>query len=319
MFRTLHINGTSARVQEGEPVLPLTPGEKCWIDLQDFETTELGLVGQRFQFHSLALEDCVTPDQRAKVDEYGDHLFMVMHSLSRGEADGEEVIEAEEVDAFLGESYLVTVHRKPIKQLEAVWQRTITNGHLAAEGVDFLLYLILDALIDDAFPIIDAISDRLEEIEAEIIDRVEQSQLIRLLGLRRQLITIRRTLAPHRDVLAMLVRRGDPRISDKTALYFRDVYDHVVRAYEEIDTERDLLGNAMDAYISMTDNRTNNIMKQLTIFASIFLPLTFLTGFFGQNFTMLPIGSPFLYWAMLSVCVSVPIGMLVWFRWRAWL
>jgi magnesium transporter len=211
------------------------------------------------------------------------------------------------------------VHRNRVKQLETVWRRAISDSNTVTEGVDFLLYLIVDGLIDDAFPIIDAISDRLEEIEAQILERVEQSQLMRLLNLRRQLIIMRRILAPHRDVVAMLVRRGDPRISEKSALYFRDVYDHVVRAYEEIDTERDLLGNAMEAYISMMENRTNNIMKQLTIFASIFLPLTFLTGFFGQNFTMMPFGSTFLYWTMLAVCVTVPVGMLLWFRSRAWL
>jgi magnesium transporter len=318
MFRTLCIENSSVEVRECEQVAPPPPGEKCWIDLGDFRSTELELLRERFQFHPLAIEDCNTPDQRAKAEEYGDHLFIVLHALALGARNG-EVLAAEQVAAFLGERYLVTVHRKPIKQLEMVWRRAITDGNSGVEGVDFLFYLIVDAIVDDAFPIIDAISDRLEEIEAEILGRVEQSQLVRLLDLRRQLIAMRRILAPHRDVVAMLVRRGDPRISDKSALYFRDVYDHVVRAYEEIDTERDLLGNAMEAYISMMENRTNNIMKQLTIFASIFLPLTFLTGFFGQNFSMMPFGSAFLYRAMLAVCAIVPIGMLLWFRWRNWL
>jgi magnesium transporter len=318
MFRTLSIKNASVEVRECEQVTSPPPGEKCWIDLWDFGSTELELLRKEFHFHPLAIEDCSTPDQRAKAEEYGDHLFIVIHALALGAGNG-GVLEDEQVAAFLGERYLVTVHRKPIKQLETVWRRAITDGNSGAQGVDFLLYLIVDAIIDDAFPIIDAISDRLEEIEAEILGRVEQSQLVRLLDLRRQLIAMRRTLAPHRDVVAMLVRRGDPRISDKAALYFRDVYDHIVRAYEEIDTERDLLGNAMEAYISMMENRTNNIMKQLTIFASIFLPLTFLTGFFGQNFTMLPVGSAFLYRAMLTVCAAVPVGMLLWFRWRDWL
>jgi magnesium transporter len=318
MFRTLRIKDASVEVQGCQQVTSPPPGEKCWIDLEDFGSNELELLREEFQFHPLAIEDCNTPDQRAKAEEYGDHLFIVIHALALGTGNG-AVLEDEQVAAFLGERYLVTVHRKPIKQLETVWRRAITDGNSGTEGVDFLLYLIVDAIIDDAFPIIDAISDRLEEIEAEILGRVEQPQLVRLLDLRRQLIAMRRTLAPHRDVVAMLVRRGDPRISDKAALYFRDVYDHVMRAYEEIDTERDLLGNAMEAYISMMENRTNNIMKQLTIFASIFLPLTFLTGFFGQNFTMLPVGSTFLYRAMLTVYAAVPVAMLLWFRWRDWL
>jgi magnesium transporter len=318
MFRTLRLIGASAEMRATTQIALPPPGQKCWIDLCDFEAPDLELLRQQFQFHPLEIEDCATPDHRAKAEEYGDHLFVIMQALALQTANGEE-LQAAQVAAFLGERYLVTVHRKPIQQLETVWRRALSEEDMRAQGVDFFLYLIVDAVIDDAFPIIDAISDRLEGIEAEILDRVEQSQLVRLLDLRRQLIEIRRLLAPHRDMVAMLVRRGDPRISEKTALYFRDVYDHVIRAYEEIDTERDLLGNAMEAYISMMENRTNNIMKQLTIFASIFLPLTFLTGFFGQNFTMMPFASGALYRAMLTVCAAVPIGMLLWFRRRNWL
>jgi magnesium/cobalt transport protein CorA len=237
MFRIIRIEGSSVEVRECKEVEPPPAGEKCWIDLVDFEPKDLELLRDRFQFHPLAIEDAGAVDQRAKAEEYGDHLFIVMHALTLGDGDG-GVLQSEQLAALLSERYLVTVHRKPVKQLETVWRRAITDGTCASEGVDFMLYLIVDALIDDAFPIIDEISDRLEGIEAEIIDRVDQSQLVRLLELRRQFIVLRRTVAPHRDVVAMLVRRRDPRISDKSALYFRDVYDHVVRAYEEIDTER---------------------------------------------------------------------------------
>jgi magnesium transporter len=319
VVRTIIIKGSGVETHD-DPASATPPpaGEKCWIDVQQFEPADLAMLQQRFGFHQLAIEDCMTPDQRAKVDEYGDHLFIILHAIEPGGAEGTGFT-AEEVDVFLGEHYLVTVHQKPIKQVEAVWQRAINDTHRDEQGVDFLLYLITDALVDDAFPIIDDMSDRLEAIEAEILDGVEQSQLIRLLGLKREFIGIRRTLAPQRDVLAMLVRRGDPRISEKAGFYFRDVYDHVVRAYEQIDVERDLLGNAMEAYISMMENRTNVIMKQLTIFASIFLPLTFVTGFFGQNFEAMPYKSMPLYYAMLAICGGLPIGMVYWFWRRNWL
>ena len=156
MFRTLRIKNASAEVQEWQQVTPPPPGEKCWIDLGDFGSTELELLREEFQFHPLAIEDCSTPDQRAKAEEYGDHLFIVIHALALDAGNG-EVLEDEQVAAFLGERYLVTVHRKPIKQLETVWRRTITDGNSGIEGVDFLLYLIVDAIIDNAFPIIDAI------------------------------------------------------------------------------------------------------------------------------------------------------------------
>lgn len=317
MFRVLQIRGASVKVCEGGPIALPQAGEQCWIDLYDFEPADLESLQQQFNFHPLAIEDCASSVERVKAEEFGDHLFLLIQALMLNPPDSD--VEPEQIAAFLGDRYLVTVHRKPVKQLEDVWQRLANNSKTSIDGSDFILYLIVDSIIDDAFPIIDSISDRLEEIEAEILDRVDQSQLLRVLRLRRKLIAIRRMLSPHRDVIAMLVRRGDPRISERTALYFRDVYDHVVRAYEEIDTERDMLGNVMEAYISMMENRANNIVKQLTIFASIFLPLTFLTGFFGQNFTRMPFGSVLLYRLMLAVYLAVPIGMLLWFRWRDWL
>jgi magnesium transporter len=319
VYRTIRIKGNAVEVQEGAAsVKPPALGEKCWVDIQQFERADLILLQERFGFHLLAIEDCDSENQRAKADEYSDHLFIVLYAMELGSSEG-ETLAADQFSAFIGENYLVTVHKKPMKQVEAVWQRAVSDTHANEQGADFLLYLITDALVDDAFPIIDGLSDRLEAIEAEILDGVEQSQLIRRLGLKRQLISVRRTLAPERDVLGMLVRRGDPRISEKAGFYFRDVYDHVVRAYELIDVERDLLGNAMEAYISMMENRTNVIMKQLTIFASIFLPLTFVTGFFGQNFDAMPFKSMPLYYAMLAICVGLPIGMVYWFWRRNWL
>jgi len=137
---------------------------------------------------------------------------------------------------------------------------------------------------------------------------------MQLMRLKRWLIAMRRVLSPERDMLAILLRRGDRRISEKTSLYFRDAYDHVVRAYEQIDIERDLLGNAIDAYLSMMANRSTIIMKQLTLLASTFLPLTFLTGFFGQNFSALPFDSKSLFYLEIAACIFLPVGMFIWFR-----
>ena len=137
---------------------------------------------------------------------------------------------------------------------------------------------------------------------------------MQLMRLKRWLIAMRRVLSPERDMLAILLRRGERRISEKTSLYFRDSYDHVVRAYEQIDIERDLLGNAMDAYLSMMANRSTIIMKQLTLLASTFLPLTFLTGFFGQNFSALPFDSKSLFYLEIAACIFLPVGMFIWFR-----
>jgi magnesium transporter len=185
--------------------------------------------------------------------------------------------------------------------------------------MDYIYYLIVDEFADEVFPLLDLVSDQLEEVEAAILKRVDSRELSQLMRLKRWLISMRRVLSPERDMLAIMLRRGDPRISEKTSLYFRDVYDHVVRAYEQIDVERDLLGNAMDAYLAMMANRSTVIMKQLTLLASIFLPLTFLTGFFGQNFSALPFDSKWLFYLEIGSCLALPVVMFVWFRRSGWL
>ena len=289
----------------------------CWIDLQRFDTAELYALRDSMGFHPLAIEDCETSIERAKLDDYEKYLFIVMHSLHLG-GNGHRGVQSVELDSFLSERYLVTVHREPVGAIDAVIKRVTADPASCARGIDYLFYLIVDALVDGAFPIIDEISDQVEDVESAILKRIEPNQLQKLMRLKRLLITMRRVLSPERDVLAMMLRRGDSRIQEHTALYFRDVYDHVVRAYEQIDVERDLLGNAMDAYMSMNSNRSNLIMKQLTILAAIFLPLTFLTGFFGQNFSALPFDSHAAFYIELAACVLVPVGMLYWFRRSGW-
>jgi magnesium transporter len=319
MFRTIRINTGSLEIFEGaDSAVPPRDGEMCWIDLQLSNDADLHFLQQRFGFHTLAIEDCGKPNQRAKVDEYGDHLFLVTNSMT-ATTRGRHGIKTTELDAFLGSRYLITIHREPIKGLEVVWKRTVSDATCGAHGMDFIYYLIVDEFVDDVFPLVDLVSDQLEDVEAAILRRVDTQQLAQLMRLKRWLISMRRVLSPERDVMAILIRRGDPRISEKTSVYFRDVYDHVVRAYEQIDVERDLLGNAMDAYLSMMANRSTIIMKQLTLLASIFLPLTFITGFFGQNFSALPFDSKFLFYFEIGACIAMPVGMFIWFRRGGWL
>lgn len=319
MHRTIQFKNNSVKVLNGSKQLRRpTEGEKLWIDLQAWDEAELKTVEQAYGFHPLAIQECIRHNERAKLDDYDDYLFIVTHSLSF-DGNGRRGVQANEIDSFLGEDYLVTVHREPVGVIDKIIQRVEADPTHASRGMDFMLYLIFDELVDEAFPIIDKISDQLEEIEAAILRRLEPTQLRQIMKIKRELISMRRVLSPERDVLAMLLRRGDHRIDERTALYFRDVYDHVVRSYEQIDVERDLLGNAMDAYMSMSANRSTIIMKQLTILASIFLPLSFMTGFFGQNFSALPFDSMSLFYVELAACLAVPVGMFYWFRRSGWL
>jgi magnesium transporter len=320
MYRVLDVGSDQIpRIATGPERVEPPPADVIrWIDLSAHEPSDLELLAERFRFHPLTLEDCAHFDQRAKLEEYGDYLFIVMHGFYCPGTDPRELVPLE-LHAFLGRGYLVTVHEKPIPALDAAWRRVTTDPGAALRGADFVYYLVLDAIVDTNFAHLDLLSDALEMIEEAVLERADRDDLTRIFELKRTLVTMRKTLSPQRDVLAILAKRGSVYISDRTSLYYRDVYDHLVRIYESIDASRDLLGNALDVYLSMVGQRTNEIMKSLTILSAIFLPLTFVTGFFGQNFEHLPFGSDPLMFTMIAACLALPIGMLYWFKRRQWL
>jgi magnesium transporter len=292
-------------------------GSLAWFDLSAPDEATLIMLGERFGFHPLALEDCAHADQRPKAEEYGDHLFLVTQSFQCPKGNFDE-LRWHELHAFLGENYLVTVHDEAIPGLEQIWKRAEGDANLLARGVDFLYYVLVDRLVDDNIPVLDDMADAIEEIEESVLARAKPRDLNRILGLKRCLVLMRKVLSPQRDMIAMLAKRGDARISDKTALYFRDIYDHLVRTVESIEANRDLLGNALEAYLSSVSQRTNEIMKALAILSAVFMPLTFITGFFGQNFEGLPFHSNTMMWAMLSSLLLAPALMMLWFKRRRW-
>jgi magnesium transporter len=320
MFRVLDVprDGAPVIVEGAERVAPPDEGAFRWIDLVGQDTATLELLREKFGFHPLALEDCAHLDQRPKLEEYGDHLFIVTHGFicSTGQPGD---VKFQEVHAFLGKRWLVTVHDEPVAPLETVWKRAASDPVLARKGADFLYYLVADALVDANFPILDQLEQAIEDVEDKVLHDPSQRDLRHMFEIKRTLVLMRRVLSPQRDVFGLLSKRGDARIEERTALYFRDVYDHLVRITETIETGRDLLGNALDAYLSSLSNRTNEIMKRLTILSAVFLPLTFLTGYFGQNFEDLPVKSHVLPVLVTAACLVIPAGMLWWFRRSRWL
>jgi magnesium transporter len=319
MFRILALSeqGTLHGSDTEEAVRAPPPGGYVWVDLTTPDEASLKLLGERFGFHPLALEDCAHADQRPKAEEYGDHLFVVTQSFQCPHGNLDE-LRWHELQSFLGANYLVTVHEESIPGLDQVWRRLELDGELFKKGADFVYYLLVDRLVDENFPILDRIADALEQIEDAVLTHSEPGDLARIFSLKQGLVLMRKVLSPQRDVIGMLARRGDPRVSEKTALYFRDVYDHLARAVESIEANRDLLGNALDAYHSTMSLRTNEVMKALAILSAVFMPLTFITGFFGQNFEHLPFGSDALMWAMMVSLFVTPLGLLLWFKSRRW-
>jgi magnesium transporter len=320
MIRALHVDAQGkCEIKHGlEAIHRPAPGALCWIDVVGPSADTLEALGTRFGFHPLALEDCAHQDQRPKAEEYGDHLFVVTQGF-QCPGDVLEDLTWHELHAFIGSGFLVTVHDADVGAVDHVWKRVASEATTFQRGVDFVHYMVLDRMVDDNFPILDRIADELEAIEDHVLTEPRKDALPRIFALKQRLVLMRKVLSPQRDVVGMLSKRGSTVISDKTSLYFRDVYDHLARTVESIEANRDLLGNALDAYLSAVGQRTNEIMKALAILSAIFMPLTFITGFFGQNFEHLPFSSDPLMWGMLCSLLLAPAGMLWWFRARNWL
>jgi magnesium transporter len=285
-----------------------------WLDLTDPTDEQVLALRRLFGFHPLALEDTITFGQRPKLDEYGDHDLLVYYgALDR---------KLQEVHLYISGSYLVTVHRGPLPALEG--ERDRIDG-IALTSEESLLYRVLDALTDSFFPLLSEIDDEIDELEELIVAEPTQECLQRLFVLRRELVTLRKVITPQRDIFARSIDRiaSLPGLTVDERDYFRDVYDHLIRMSDLVDSYRDLLSGAMDLYLSTVGNRQNEVMKQLAIVGTIFLPLSFITGFFGQNFGWLVTHAltgldAFLAYGIGSLVVSCVV-LLVFFWRRGWL
>lgn len=316
MAKTLVVKSDGAVAETSEIQKP-RDGELVWVDLSGSSEPELQRLEREFRFHPLALDDVRSYDQRPKLEEYGDHLFVVVHRLL---VELKPVgVTSQELHAFVADRYLVTAHAGPCAEVDAVMARVVGDGELKGKGPAFWLYLLSDAVAGASGNEIDELGGALETLEETVLTGKGKHVLERLLELKRSLATARRLVSPQRDVFAALAKFSSPAVPERTAVYFRNVYDQLVRTLETLDAQRELASNSLEAHFSILSQRTNEIMKHLTVLSSIFLPLTFVTGFFGQNFEHLPFGSDALMWTGIGSCLFLPAAMLTWFRKRRWL
>lgn len=317
------------------------PHALLWLDLEGIDEGEVQWLGRAFGFHPLALEDCLHLNQRSKIEEYEAYAFAVLYAFrsdppphpspsseipppsplsKRGEkGDLRGRVGVEELHVFLSRRFLVTVHALPSEPLNRIWERCGKEPKLLGHGPSFILHLLSDAIVDAYFPLLDELGEEIDELEDAVIRSPTRAQLTRLFALKKDLILCRKVISQKREVYNALSRRDYPFIDHKTALYFRDVYDHLLRASETIESYRDLLGSILEAYLTAISNRLNDIMKRLTIIATIFMPLSFIVGFFGMNFALIPWGSQVLFLLTLLAVFALPFGMLVWFAKKGWL
>ena len=294
-----------------------------WVNVDGLgDAKTIARIGEMFDIHPLALEDTVHVHQRAKVEQYGRQLFIVTRMVALGER-----LETEQLSIFLGEGFVLTFQERPGDCLDPVRER-IRNGtgRIRKAGADYLAYAILDAVIDNYFPLLEEYGERLEALEEQVIARPDAQTVGRIHAAKRDMLTLRRAVWPQREAVNVLLREEQDLSTDATRVYLRDCYDHVIQIIDVLDTHREICSGLLDAYQSSVGNRMNEIMKVLTIIATIFIPLTFIAGIYGMNFD--PEKSPFnmpelkWYWGYpgaIGAMLLVGILMVIYFRRKRWL
>jgi magnesium transporter len=291
-----------------------------WINVNGLHDIEIiQQVGDCQGLHPLVLEDILNTDQRPKLEDYGDYLYIVLKMLYKQEGGG---ISTEQVSLILGANFVISF-QEGIKGdvFNPVRERLRSGkGRIRGMGADFLAFSLMDAIVDNYFVVLEEVEERIEALEEEVVASPSAKTVQKLHRLKRDMIFLRKAVWPLREVLAALTRRESKLITEAVVVYLRDVYDHTIQVIDSIETSRDLLAGMLDIYLSSISNRTNEVMKVLTIIATIFMPLTFIVGLYGMNFKYMPeLEWRWGYPAVLLLMVLTTIAMLIYFRRKKWL
>jgi magnesium transporter len=330
MIRSLY------RTRAGKIRTDLTPAEFAaakdahgllWVDFCGTPAEDdAPVLLNTFGFHPLAVDDALSESHVPKVDDWRDYLYIALHAVvfNKEAQDGNHV-DTLELDIFLGKQYLVTHHDKPIVAVDRVWSGWQRDERHLKMGADHLLYELADGIVADYMTVVDDLDDVIDQLEDEVFDKPTPNTLEQIFRLKRAVLNLRRVISPQREVLNKLARDDFPVIDAKDRVYFRDVYDHLVRLYDINESLRDLVGGALDTYLSVINNRMNDIMKTLTVITTLFMPISFAAGFFGMNFFQ-PTEDPLKTWSSSPIFVLTllgmfltPLGIYLWIRRRGWM
>lgn len=306
---------------------PLLGEDDCllWVDGEDPTREELDWVREQFHIHPIAMEDYNSPQERSRIDHYTDFYSIVVFALNFTKENC--TLSERPLTLFVGRKFLVTLHADPfpeIKEACELWER---NKEEMKCEVGVVLYALLDVMIDDYFPLIDRIAEEVEDVEDQVLQQGTPSNLSQIFHLKRQLLVLRRTVAPERDVLNMLLRREIPLFTEAMMIYFQDLYDHIVRVLDSLDAHRELLAGALDLYVSVSSNRLsisanrlNETMQTLTAWSIILMSASLISGIYGMNFKQMPetdwiYGYP----AALGFMIGLAGILALYFRRRKWL
>jgi magnesium transporter len=291
MINTIYLDINSKQFTENCVVadiseLRLEAQNIVWADVSDPTSEDFVELSEEFGFHHLSIEDCRHSHQRPKIEEYSGYYFIVLYEAEL--VGPNDQLELRELDIFLGKNYLVTVHGRPIRAIETakrLWREWTDRSE---QGSGLLSYLLIDAVVDDYLPLLDMISDRMDDLEDSIFGEFRPEAIEEIFSVKKKLLFMRRAITPLRDVFNTLLRREQPIFPREIHVYFQDVFDHLIRVADTIDTLRDMLSSTMDAYLSVSGNRMNQVMKRLTSISTILMSVTLIAGIYGMNFVFMP-------------------------------
>lgn len=294
-----------------------------WMDLAGTDYAEsYQILNEIFNFHPLAIEDALDETHIPKIDDWGDYLCLVTRLIAA--RDVQEGISTQEVDFFIGKNYMITYHQKESPLIDRLWARMENDSRLHARGPAYGLYLFMDEAATEYIDMTNAFDLQLSDLEDRLFDNPDPSALESIFSLKRNILNIQRPITPLREVLNKLARGDYAMLGNDSAVYFRDVNDHFTRLFGILENLRDLSGNTLEIYLSVVNNRMNGVMKALTVITTVFMPISFLAGFFGMNFfapvedlgvwTSVPV-----LWVVLAASILFPIGMIIYFARKGWL
>ncbi|MBV7504701.1 magnesium/cobalt transporter CorA [Bacillus sp. sid0103] len=314
MIRTIAVNQTYQLMRDLS-IEELMNGDFIWywVDFYNPTTEEIEFLRTPLNFHPLAIEDCINHLQRPKLDYYEDYTFFVTQALNQ------QTFTREEIDFFLGKNYIITFHYKPSAEIEEVWKRFDQSTSINRWDPSHVLYIILDKMVDNYFPLVYQIEDMLNEIDENSKGRTMEALLEDLFDTRHHLLSLRHTITPMRDLVYRILNSERMTYINGKKEYFSDIHDHLLKLTEMIEANRELTTDIRDSYISLNSHQTNHVMKVLTVITTIFMPLSFIAGLYGMNFHYMPgLSWKYGFFATLILMVLVAIGMSLWFKKKGW-
>ncbi|MFV9504216.1 MAG: magnesium/cobalt transporter CorA [Oscillochloridaceae bacterium umkhey_bin13] len=309
------------------------PNTLIWLDLEAPDEVEVALLSEEFGFHPLAIEDVVRDHERPKIDRYPGYYLLIFYSAGYNDPSalaGEDVgmpgpspadqpIDLRQLSIFVGRNFLVTIHRRPIHQVRATMQRWEMPGTMIGNHIGGMLHALLDTIVDDYFLLMDQIVDWIEDLEDVIFSKRREGSIEEIFGLKKDLLLLRRVVAPERDLINVLLRQETPIFAPGELVYMQDVYDHIVRVTDSIDAYRELLSSALDSYLSLQGNQLNQLVKTLTLASIILMSASLIAGIYGMNFVLMPeLEWPWGYPFALSLMLTVGVGLALFFKSRKW-